>query len=104
MAFSAAEYLGVKAIGSGMIPITPTAAFPSPFLPQDWVPRLLNRTSHVLVNKMLWKAFRAKTNAARASFKLPPRGAVWTDVPMVYGISPNLLPAPADWPADVHLF
>jgi hypothetical protein len=31
--FSAAEYLGVKSIGSGMIPITPTAVFPSPFVP-----------------------------------------------------------------------
>src|SRR5262245_48888694 len=47
--FSAAEYLGVKAIGAGMIPITPTAAFPSPFLPPRWVPRLLNRASHAFV-------------------------------------------------------
>jgi UDP:flavonoid glycosyltransferase YjiC (YdhE family) len=29
--FSAAEYLGAKGIGCGMIPITPTRAFPSPF-------------------------------------------------------------------------
>ena len=34
--FSAAEYLGTKGIGGGMIPITPTAAFPSPFLPPKW--------------------------------------------------------------------
>jgi hypothetical protein len=71
--FSAAENLGAKGIGSGMIPITPTAAFPSPFLPPKWVPRLLNRASHRFVNAMLWKAFRDKTNAARAMFKLPPR-------------------------------
>ena len=101
--FSAAEYLGARSIGSGMIPITPTAAFPSPFLPPKWVPRLLNRASHRFVNAMLWKAFRDKTNAARAMFKLPPRKAVWTGLPMVYGVSPNLLPTPADWPANVHL-
>ncbi len=101
--FSAAEYLGVKSIGSGLIPITPTAAFPSPFLPPKWVPRLLNRASHGFVNDMLWKAFRDKTNAARALFKLPPRQAVWTGQPMVYGISPNLVPAPGDWPANAHL-
>jgi len=100
---SAAEYLGAKGIGSGMIPITPTAAFPSPFLPPRWVPRLLNRASHSFVNAMLWKAFRDKTNAARAMFKLPPREAVWTEHPMVYGVSPNLLPRPADWPENVHL-
>jgi len=100
---SAAEYLGAKGIGSGMIPITPSAAFPSPFLPPKWVPRLLNRASHRFVNAMLWKAFRNKTNAARAMFKLPPRQKVWTDHPMVYGISPSLLPAPVDWPANAHL-
>jgi sterol 3beta-glucosyltransferase len=101
--FSAAEYLGVKAIGSGMIPITPTAAFPSPFLPPKLVPRLLNRASHTFVNAMLWRAFRDKTNAARAIFKLPPRKAVWTGIPMLYGVSPNLVPQPADWPPDVRL-
>ena len=101
--FSAAEYLGVKSIGSGMIPITPSNAFPSPFLPPKLVPRLLNRASHSFVNGMLWKAFRDKTNAARAMFKLPPRRKVWTEQPMIYGVSPSLLPAPGDWPANVRL-
>ena len=82
LGFSAAEYLGAKSIGSGMIPITPTTAFPSPFLPPKWVPRFFNRASHHLVNSMLWKAFRDKTNAARAKFKLPARKAVWTEQPM----------------------
>jgi len=101
--FSAAEYLGIRSVGSGMIPITPTVAFPSPFLPPKWVPHVLNRSSHRFVNAMLWKAFREKTNAARTAFKLPPRKAVWTGLPMLYGVSPNLLPPPADWPANVHL-
>ena len=101
--FSAAEYLGAKSIGSGMIPITPTAAFASPFLPPKWVPRFFNRASHHFVNGMLWKAFRDNTNAARAKFKLPPRKVVWTQQPMVYGVSPNLLPMPADWPDNVQL-
>ena len=51
--FSAAEYVGAKGIGSSMIPITPTTAFPSPFLPPKWVTRLLNRASHGFVNAML---------------------------------------------------
>ena len=86
-----------------MIPITPTAAFPSPFLPPRWVPRLLNRASHGFVNAMLWKAFRDRTNAARTAFGLPPRKAVWSGHPMVYGVSPSLLPTPADWPANARL-
>jgi sterol 3beta-glucosyltransferase len=101
---SAAEYLGVKAIGAGMIPITPTAAFPSPFLPPGVVPRWLNHVSHRFVNDMLWRAFRKTTNAARASVcALPARKQVWTQHPMLYGVSPNLLPTPSDWPTNAYL-
>jgi len=100
---SAAEYVGAKGVGSGMIPITPSGAFPSPFVPPKWVPRLLNRASHRFVNAMLWQAFRDKTNVARAKFNLPARQAAWTEHPMIYGVSPNLLPTPADWPANAHL-
>lgn len=101
---SAAEHLGVKAIGAGMIPITPTAAFPSPFLPPRMVPRWLNHASHRFVNGMLWRAFRKTTNAARAKVcGLPPRKHVWTEHPMLYGVSPNLLPTPADWPANAQM-
>ncbi|WP_175921597.1 glycosyltransferase [Burkholderia latens] len=98
---SVAEYRGVPAIGTGMIPITPTAAFASPFLPPGKLPRWLNRASHRFVNALLWRAFRNATNAARASVcGLPPRERVWTDHPMLYGVSPALLSAPADWPSN----
>lgn len=86
-----------------MIPITPTAGFASPFLPPKWIPRVLNRASHTFVSAALWRAFRAKTNEARAMFRLPPRRAVWTEHPMIYSVSPSLLPAPADWPANARL-
>ena len=46
---SVAEYRRIPAIGAGMFPITPTSAFPSPFLPPRIVPRWLNRTSHLFV-------------------------------------------------------
>ncbi len=98
---SVAEYRGVPAIGTGMIPITPTAAFASPFLPPGKVPRWLNRASHRFVNALLWQAFRKATNAARAGVcGLPPRRRVWTDHPMLYGVSPVLLSEPADWPSN----
>jgi sterol 3beta-glucosyltransferase len=90
----------VPAIGAAMIPITPTAAFPSPFV--SWpVPRRLNRLSHDLVNGLMWRAFRRRTNAVRAEIAaLPGRRRQWTDQPMLYGISPALLPRPDDWPAN----
>lgn len=98
---SAAEALGVPAIGAGMFPLTPTAAFASPFLPPARVPRFLNRASHHLVNGLLWRAFRPAVNAARAEVcGLPPRRRLWTTHPVLYGYSPSLLPRPADWPAN----
>ncbi len=101
---SAAEHLGVKAIGTGLIPITPTAAFASPFLPPKWIPKCLNFASQRLVNQMLWRAFREKTNAARAAVcGLLPRRELWTRHPMLYGISPSLVARPDDWPDSARM-
>ncbi|HEV2673876.1 MAG TPA: glycosyltransferase [Aliidongia sp.] len=96
---SVAEHLGIPAIGTGLIPITPTAEFPSPFLRPGLIPGWLNRTSHRLVNGLIWRAFRARLNAARTgTMGLAPRRRLWTNHPMLYGISPSLLPRPRDWP------
>jgi len=101
---SAAECLRVQVIGAGLIPITPTEAFPSPFLPPTLVPRFLNRASHRLVNALLWRAFRKATNAARAKVcGLAPRREGWSSHPMLYGISPTLVPRPGDWPDNAHV-
>ena len=101
---SAAECLGVRAIGAGMIPITPTKEFPSLFLRPGLVPRWLNRSSHRFVNEALWRAFRKATNLVRAHLcRLPPRGGVWKSHPILYGVSPSLVPKPADWPPHSYL-
>lgn len=98
---SAAEYLRVPAIGAGLIPITPTASLPSPFLPPGVVPRWLNSASHRFVNAMLWRAFRKATNRARARVcRLPARRKLWTTHPMLYGVSGYLLSKPLDWPGN----
>lgn len=96
---SVAERLGVPAIGAGMIPLTPSREFPSPFLPSAWVPERLNRASLVLTNQLLWLGLRKALNRARADvLGLPPKAKLWTEHPMLYGISPTLLPQPKDWP------
>lgn len=99
---SAAEALGVPAIGAMLIPISPTSAFASPFLPFT-PPRLFNRASHTLFGQLSWRLFRKATNRARAQAGLPPRRSLWTDHPMLYGVSPALVPRPADWPDNVHV-
>jgi UDP:flavonoid glycosyltransferase YjiC (YdhE family) len=102
--FSAAEKLGIPIIGAGMFPLTPTREFPSPFLPPRRIPRFLNRLSHHLVVQVLWGEFRHAINAARADVcGLPPRRKPWTEHPMLYGVSPSLLPEPADWPSNAYL-
>lgn len=101
---SVAQRLGIPAIGAGMIPLTPSRTFPSPFLPPAWVPALLNRASLALTNQMLWRALRQSLNRARAEvLGLPAQAALWTQHPMLYGISPTLLPPPPDWPANAVL-
>jgi UDP:flavonoid glycosyltransferase YjiC (YdhE family) len=101
---SAGECLGIQAIGAGFIPVTPTAAFPSPFLPPGMVPKWLNRTSHKIANNLVWGLLRKKTNAARARVcALPPRRGVFTDHPILWGVSPSLLPTPDDYPATTFM-
>lgn len=96
---SVAEALGVPAIGAMMIPISPTAAFTSPLSPIR-LPRVLNRSSHDFVNRMVWRTFRATTNRGRVAIGLPPVRTLPMDHPVLYGVSPALLPDIDDWPAD----
>ena len=101
---SAGECLGIPAVGAGFIPITPTAAFASPFLPPGMVPKWLNKASHNIVNNLVWGLLRRKTNAARARVcALPPRRGVFTDHPILWGVSPSLLPRPEDYPATTFI-
>lgn len=100
---AAADQHALPLIGVGTVPVTPTRAFPSTFLPPGPWPRWTNRPSHHLATAQIWRQFRGPLNAARAqqaglpALSRPPR-----DFPFLYGFSPALLPTPADWPAD-HL-
>lgn len=99
-----AEHLGVAAIGAGMIPLTPSREFASPFLPPNRIPAWLNRASLALTNQLFWLALKKSLNRARAQvLGLPPRARLWRDHPMLYGISPAILPPPADWPTHARL-
>jgi sterol 3beta-glucosyltransferase len=101
--FAAAEKADVPAIAASLIPLTPTSEFGSPFLPPRPLPRWLNRPGYWLVSRAIWRAFRGSTDAARADVGLPPGRPLSTDHPVIYGISPTLLPRPADWPAQTWL-
>ncbi len=100
---SVAERHGIPVVGLGMIPLSPTRLFPTPFLPRLRVPGLLNRWSYSAVNHAVWRTFKRPINEARQAMGMPSRRSLWREVPMLYGISPSLLPQPADWPADHHV-
>ncbi len=101
---SVAERFNIRVIGTGLIPISPTSTFPSPFLPPGRIPKMINRLSHRLVNELIWRTFRKVTNQARERvLALGPRSKVWTGHPMLYGVSSTLLPQPADWPLHTRL-
>jgi sterol 3beta-glucosyltransferase len=103
VASSAAEKLSIPLVGAGMIPLTPTSAFPSPLVRPHAAPGWVNRWSYQLVNESMWRIFQKATNAARAHAGLSPGKKIWRGYPMLYGVSPTLLPRPADWPDDAHL-
>jgi len=101
---SSAETLGVRVIGAGLQPMTPTRAFASPFLPPLRLPGALNRASHALVLAMMWRAFRDAINDARRTEACSaPRSRPWNDYPVLLGISPTLVPRPDDWPDDATI-
>jgi sterol 3beta-glucosyltransferase len=68
------------------------------------VPGWLNKVSHRLINSAVWRLLRESTNAARASVcGLPARRGVFTDHPILWGVSPSLVPRPDDYPANTWI-
>lgn len=101
--FSVAEKLKLPVIAAGTIPLTPTSSFPSPFLPPRSVPSWLNHFSYRFVAALLWRSFSKATNAARTKIGLLPGHKIWLGHPTIYGISPTLLPQPADYPENAWM-
>ncbi|NOX76030.1 MAG: glycosyltransferase family 1 protein [Gammaproteobacteria bacterium] len=98
-ALSVAEYLNKPVIGAGLFPVSPTKEFPSSLIPSVSLPGWLNYYSHKVMMSVLWHLFRRSINEARKEIcNQPARWTAWSDYPIVYGISPSLLPQPQDWP------
>ncbi|EIJ44317.1 glycosyl transferase, UDP-glucuronosyltransferase [Beggiatoa alba B18LD] len=95
---SVADYLRIPAIGLGLWPMSPTREFPSPLLPPWHLTGWLNYISHLAINGLLWRLFRKTLNQARQQVcGQAPRYKMWRDYPILYGVSPHLVPTPHDW-------
>lgn len=103
VALSVSEHLGIPIVGVALQPTAPTREFPSPFFPLS-VPSWCNRLTHKLVMATIWRTFRDSINAARAqALHETPRSKPWKGYPVLFAISPHLLPKPADWPENYYV-
>ena len=117
LAFAAmhvAQALGIPSLAAYLYPITPTRAFPSMAaanLP-SWMTNLgpVNWWSFHLYNLGFFRMMLPVINQLRGEIlDLPP--IPWSyytkidlsEVPIIYGYSPHVLPKPADWGDHLHI-
>jgi sterol 3beta-glucosyltransferase len=104
-----AEKLNLPLLQAYVVPFTPTRAFPSVLTPN--LPSLLNRSSHHLMRQLMWQGFRSADRVARrnvlgiplAPFWGPYRSKRTQGLPILYGFSRAVIPAPADWNEDIPI-
>ena len=88
----------------------PTSAFPAQILPALQLGGPINRLSHVGFTQLFWQANRlAYAYLRRKNRQLPPLSG-WPfsprrahPTPILYALSPQVIPRPVDWGRDVHL-
>jgi UDP:flavonoid glycosyltransferase YjiC (YdhE family) len=108
---SIAELLDVPGVQAFTTVVTPTRAFPSMLSPlASRRSRAYNRASHLVAEQVLWQPFRPLLDGWRRRAGLPPlgwRGPLRTanrrHVPLLYGVSPSVLPRPRDWGPWIEL-
>lgn len=108
-----AEKLHVAFVQAYLVPFTPTKDFPGPLLPQT-LPNLgagFNRLSYRLIRQLMWMGFRSADTLSRqkvlelpaAPFTGPYDSVCTKGLPVLYGFSPSVIPAPSDWPGNTHI-
>ncbi len=105
-----AEKLRVRCINASVLPLSSTSAWPNPMWP--WRLKLggaYNLLTHRLTALVGWQLFGRAINTWRhTTLNLSPISrrdaqAGIAHLPMLYGISPIVLPKPSDWPNHFHL-
>jgi sterol 3beta-glucosyltransferase len=104
-----AEKLDIPLLQAYVFPFTPTQEFPSVLTPK--LPTLFNSFSHHLARQLMWQGFRSADTIARkkvlnipASSLLGPYDSKSThNMPILYGFSPSVIPAPSDWNDNTHI-
>jgi UDP:flavonoid glycosyltransferase YjiC (YdhE family) len=111
-AYHLAEYWRIPCISVPLQPLARTRSHPAIFFPSTlrWGGPI-NWATHLLLEQLLWQPYRQKINQWRQEkLNLPPfpftgplpmiyRGFH----PTLYGVSPQVYPKPADYPAHHHI-
>lgn len=106
-----AEQLDIPQISTNLFPaFFPTTAFHAPSMPLI-NNRLYNLFSHRFFTTAFWHGTKLANMYARRfggadlpPVKIWPLGkSVQPPTPVLYGISPSVLPKPGDWPAQAHM-
>ena len=105
-----AEALGIPAVLASPVPLEPTGAFPCPGVWSRGKGVWLNRMSYTLLRlqtamvRGVHSRFRKKAlGLGPAPLLSAPGHIAGKRVPRLYGVSPTILPRPADWPQDAAL-
>ena len=104
-----AEKLDIPLIQAYVFPFTPTSEFSSVLTPK--LPTFLNGFSHQLARQLMWQGFRSADTIARkkvlnipAAPLLGPYNSKSThNMPILYGFSPSVIPAPSDWNDNTYI-
>jgi sterol 3beta-glucosyltransferase len=111
---SLAERLKLPLLQAYLVPFTPTGSFASVLLAGQpaWFGAPLNRFSHHVTRQIIWQGIRSADNLSRQQVLKIPSASFWgpyhskylQGLPILYGFSPALIPAPPDWDQqDTHI-
>jgi UDP:flavonoid glycosyltransferase YjiC (YdhE family) len=107
LSLALAEKFKLPLLQAYVFPFTPTAVFPAVLFPQ-FISKLggyVNRLSHHLFRQIMWQGSRADDALARkevldlpaAPFLGPYDSKHFQRYPILYGVSPSVIPKPFDW-------
>lgn len=112
LAIALGEKLNIPVAQAYVVPFTPTAQFPAALFPQNIaLGGAVNTLSHHAMRQIMWQGSRAADVAVRSQvlnlpatpFGGPYHSKTLQNMPVLYGISPAVLPRPADWQPNVHM-
>jgi sterol 3beta-glucosyltransferase len=107
LSLALAEKFKLPLLQAYIFPFTPTTAFPAILFPQS-ISKLggyVNRLSHHLFRQIMWQGSRTGDELARKKVLGLPTAPFWGPYnskhfqryPILYGLSPSIIPKPSDW-------